>query len=91
MTKRIPHGEMCIVTINLPESSLDYMRKLNEFGFTPSRSEYVRRAVSNQIEEDLKTKRYMEAVIKTTKKDNNLITLPGMDGNVITYRILREA
>ena len=67
------------------------MRKLNEYGFTPSRSEYVRRAVSNQIEEDLKTQRYMESVIKTTKEDNCLITIPDMDGNVTTYRILREA
>jgi len=91
MTKRTPHGEMIIITINLPETYIDYIRELNDWGNTPSRSEYIRKAVANQIEEDLKTKRYMESVIKAKHGDNNLITLPNEDGNITTYRILREA
>ena len=42
-----------IVTVNIPIPYLEHIEYLRQEGFTPSRSEYVRWAVGNQITRDL--------------------------------------
>ena len=88
MTKRTPHGDLIIVTVNLPEKYLDYIQELNEWGNTPSRSEYVRKAVANQIEADFKTKRYIESIVDS--KDESLVRIPDMNGKITTYKVLKD-
>lgn len=43
---------MQICSCNIPKFMIEIMRKLCEFGIAPSRSEYVRIALRNQIERD---------------------------------------
>lgn len=65
--------ELKIVTCNIPKKHLKYIETLCRWGITPSRSEYVRRAISKQIEDDLRTKRYIDEVIETIDEDTILI------------------
>jgi len=75
------HGELKIITCNIPLEHLKYVQKLMDWGIVPSRSEYIRRAVGNQIERDNETKRYVEEVIETTIDNKNFIKIPGYNGN----------
>ena len=60
MTHRTPHGEMVIITVNVPKYMLKHVQVLMGRGITPSRSEYFRRAVSNQIERDAYAIKYVD-------------------------------
>ena len=45
---------MKIITINLPEKYLEAIQTLNDLGVYPSRSEAIRTALSEFLEEELK-------------------------------------
>ncbi|MFX0049286.1 MAG: ribbon-helix-helix domain-containing protein [Candidatus Hermodarchaeota archaeon] len=45
---------MKIITINLPEKYLEAIQTLNDLGIYPSRSEAIRTALSEFLEEELK-------------------------------------
>lgn len=62
------HGELKVVTVNLPVADLYYIDKLLKFGHSASRSEYFRRAVKNQIENDRITMRYQQKIINEEMK-----------------------
>jgi len=64
VTKRQPHGKMCIVTINLPEKYLLYIKKLTEWGITPSRSEYIRSMAKEIIKKDFEFIKKVDEVIE---------------------------
>lgn len=68
MTKRQNYRDeehdLKIVTCNIPKKHLEYIRKLLEWGIVPSRSEYVRHAIADQISRDFETKKYVEEVIE---------------------------
>ena len=72
---------MKIVTCNLPRKHLAYINKLLEWGIVPSRSEYVRVAVANQIRNDFETKGYVEEVIEETIDNKTFIKIPGYNGD----------
>ena len=84
-----PHGPLKIITCNLPLEILKYIQKLMDWGLVPSRSEYVRAAVTNQVREDLETKKYVEEVIETDEiKVERTVKIPegydyieGFNGN----------
>lgn len=46
------HRRMRVITSNLPQKYLDEIEKFMEWGITPSRSEYIRRAINTQINID---------------------------------------
>lgn len=49
------YGKMRVITCNLPEIDLDYIDEIiGCYGFVPSRSEYIRISVRNQINRDIK-------------------------------------
>lgn len=82
-----------IVTVNIPQKYLDFIAKLQEWGITPSRSEYVRIAVMKQITEDLKIASTISFITKETKEalDPTCIRVPNKDGSYTKYNFLREA
>jgi Arc/MetJ-type ribon-helix-helix transcriptional regulator len=45
---------MKIITINLPEKYLDAIQTLNDLGLYPSRSEAIRAALSEFLDDELK-------------------------------------
>ena len=45
-------NKLVMVTIFLTKHSTDEIGKLVKFGYTPNRSEYVRKAISNQLKSD---------------------------------------
>jgi len=53
MTISKRHGKMIIITVNIPEIYLKYVQQLMDKGVCPSRSEYIRWSVANQINRDL--------------------------------------
>lgn len=57
------HGPLKIIAVNLPEIDICYINKLMKFGYCASRSEYIRRAVKNQIEDDRNTMRYQQKIM----------------------------
>ena len=62
MNKRIKSEFLKIITVNLPESYLDYIAILidKDTGIYPSRSEYIREAVRIKILEDMKMMQYIK-------------------------------
>ena len=60
VTRRVQHGEMVIITVNIPEVYLKHIQKLMDFGIANSRSEYVRHCVRNQVARDLLLKEAIE-------------------------------
>ena len=78
------HGELKIITINIPLEHLKYVQQLMDWGKVPSRSEYVRTAVANQIENDMKTKKYIKKVIKNPEEilePEKFVRIPGYNGD----------
>ena len=68
---------MKIITINLPETYLEAIQTLNDLGIYPSRSEAIRRALRNFLEdelhfyEDLNSNEFKKLIKIKTKRDNN--------------------
>ena len=81
MTKMPRHGELKIITCNLSVEHLKYIQQLLDWGLVPSRSEYVRTAVANQVRNDFETKRYVETVIEETINAKKYIKIPGYNGD----------
>ena len=80
----LKHGEMKIITINVPRIDLYYIQKLMDVGLVPSRSEYIRNAMRNQINSDLEIVRYEKAVIEGTEEyfdPKKFVRIPGYKGN----------
>ncbi len=78
------HGELKVITINVPRLDLYYIQKLMDVGLVPSRSEYIRNAIRNQINADLETVRYEKAVIEGTEEcfdPKKFVRVPGYNGN----------
>ena len=78
------HGELKIITINVARLDLYYIQKLMDVGLVPSRSEYIRNAIRNQINADLETVRYEKAVIEGTEEyfdPTKFVRVPGYNGN----------
>ena len=80
---RDPDNEMTIVTINLPGKDLRYIKKLLSEGIVPSRSEYVRNAVRNQINADLEVQKFKDAILEDKIKldPKKFVRIPGYNGN----------
>jgi Arc/MetJ-type ribon-helix-helix transcriptional regulator len=79
---------MKVVTINLPKPYLAYIKTLMDWGITPSRSEYVRRAVEDKIREDMKLRLYIDEVIEASDEDT--VWIPAGDGTRRKHKILRR-
>ena len=80
----LKHGEIKIITISVPRIDLYYIQKLMDVGLVPSRSEYVRNAIRNQINADLETVRYEKAVVEGTEEyfdPKKFVRVPGYSGN----------
>lgn len=85
-------GETKIVTVNLPEIDLAYIEKfISDTRLVPSRSEYVRVALRNQIIKDLEMIQIEKKVIKDDIKidPNKFVSIPGYNGNKMV-RIVRR-
>jgi len=79
---------MAIVTVNLPKKMIKIIEKIRVWGLTPSRSEYVRNAVREAINVDLKFMDKVDAVIES--EEPNTIRIPNGDGTYTTHQILRR-
>jgi len=77
MTRSISHGELKIITVNISVEHLKYIQQLMDWGLVPSRSEYMRIAVANQIKDDFETKKYVKSVIEKTIDTKKFIKIPG--------------
>ncbi len=78
------HGELKIITINVPRLDLYYIQKFMDAGLVPSRSEYVRNAIRNQINADFETVRFEKRVVEGTEKrldPEKFVRIPGYNGN----------
>ena len=84
-TKDGPNPELKVITCNIPKPYLIYIDKLMKKGICPSRSEYFRRAVGEQILRDF----YMLDKIETQPIENivfeydpeKYVRIPGYNGN----------
>jgi len=77
-------GDLRIITINVPIIDLDYIEKfIDETGLVPSRSEYLRVALRNQINRDLKMSKLLKAFIKGELKfdPEKFVLVPGYNNN----------
>ena len=80
----LKHGEMKIITINVPRIDLYYIQKLMDVGLVPSRSEYIRNAIRNQINRDLELVRFQKNVIEEKEEyfdPEKFVRVPGYNGN----------
>lgn len=78
------HAELKIVTINVPKLDLYYIQKMLDAGLVPSRSEYIRVAIRNQINADLETVRYEIGVVEGIEErfdPKKFVRVPGYNGN----------
>ncbi len=78
------HGELKIITINVPRLDLYYIQKLMDVGLVPSRSEYIRNAVRNQINRDLELVRFQKNVMEEKEEffdPKKFVRVPGYNGN----------
>ncbi len=78
------HGELKIVTINVPRIDLNYIQQFMDEGLVPSRSEYIRNAIRNQINADFETVKYEKRVVEGTEKrfdPKKFVRVPGYNGN----------
>ena len=88
-----PNTELKVITCNIPKPYLKYVDKLQKKGICPSRSEYIRRAIGEQILRDF----YMLDKIETQTIENiafeydpeKYVRIPGYNGNKIV-EILRR-
>lgn len=80
-----------IVTVNLPEIDLEYIEMIIKVGFVPSRSEYVRVAVRNQINADIERINSQEGIINEEIRldPERFVRVPGYNGNK-PLKILRR-
>ena len=84
-TKDGPNPELKVITCNVPKPFLRYIEKLRHKGICPSRSEYIRRAIGEQILRDF----YMLDKIETQPIENivfdydpeKYVRIPGYNGN----------
>lgn len=67
MTKHSNHAPLKIITVNIPEIYLDYIQELMDEGICPSRSEYIRWCVGNQIKKDFKMLKRMKRKMSELK------------------------
>ena len=85
-------GETRIITVNLPEIDLVYIEKfIDSTRLVPSRSEYVRVAVRNQILKDMEKTVFQEEIIEDEESldPKKFVRVPGYNGNE-PVRIVRR-
>lgn len=78
------YGKMKVITCNLPEIDLDYINMIiGAYGFVPSRSEYIRIAVRNQINKDIKNQAKKVDIIngEIELDPEKFVRVPGYNGN----------
>ncbi len=88
------HKRMRVITSNLPQKYLDEIEKFMEWGITPSRSEYIRRAIGTQLKIDHEFIKDTDKVIEGGY-DNKIeyldlkkfVRVPGIDQ---PFRIIRR-
>lgn len=81
MVKGSNHGELKIITVNIALEHLKYIQQLLDWGLVPSRSEYVRLAIANQLRRDFETKKYVSGVVEKKVGNRNMIRIPGYNGD----------
>lgn len=77
-------GSTRIVTINVPEIDLDYIEHfIRETRLVPSRSEYIRVALRNQIIHDIKLTKDITKIVRDEIKldPRKFVRVPGYNGN----------
>lgn len=77
-------GSTRIVTINVPEIDLDYIEKfIEDTRLVPSRSEYIRVALRNQIIRDIEMVNTEIDIIKGEIRldPKKFVRVPGYNGN----------
>ena len=77
-------GSLRIVTINVPEIDLNYIQSIiKETRLVPSRSEYIRVAIRNQIIRDLEMVKLEKAIIngEIELDPTKFVRVPGYNGN----------
>ncbi len=81
------YNKMKIITVNIPKHYLKYIDYLiREIGIAPSRSEFIRWSIGNQINRDLKQLEKMEEMMDKVK---NLRSKLKKDGVFDTYDKLK--
>ena len=82
------HGKMRIVTVNIPKPYLKHIQRLLDIGLCPSRSEYIRWAVGNQITRDFEREKKMAELINKSPLPPLTVRVPkgwdyieGFNGN----------
>ena len=84
-SKEGQNPELKVITANIPRPFLIFIEKLRKKGICPSRSEYIRRAIGEQILRDF----YMLDKIETQELDyiefnydpEKYVRIPGYNGN----------
>lgn len=84
-------SELRIITVNIPKKYLEYIKKLQEWGLTPSRSEYIRNVVMRQIKEDLDLAKSIDHIIQPEIDPKLYVRVPNGDGTSKIYNRIREA
>lgn len=81
--------KMKIMTINVPEPYIKYIEKFIEYGLIPSRSEWIRTAMKEQIREDLY---FIETLEKETDNfdPKKYVRIPNGDGTYKSHKIVRR-
>ena len=82
--------KLVIITVNVPETYLKYIKKLKEKGFVSSRSEYIRWSVANQINRDLEKLDKMDKMMAEIEDMRKIIKKDGWKdqyGNLKYVRI----
>lgn len=85
------YGDLKIVTINVPVLDLAVIERfINELLIAPSRSEYVRIAIKNQIERDIEMTNAKIAIAKGRGKydPKKFVFIPGYNGDK-PFRIIK--
>lgn len=85
-------GDLKIVTINVPLLDLKVIdRFINVLTITPSRSEYCRIAIKNQIEKDIKIMEKKQDIAKLRGRydPTKFVYIPNYNGDR-AFRILRR-
>ena len=78
-------GTLRIITINVPTKYLSFIDKCVEYGLHPSRSEYIRDAIENQLKDDFQ---FMDRLDYAINEFDNVefdptkyVRIPGYNGN----------
>lgn len=81
-------GTMINISAYIPSAHKEVIAKYTKKGIYASLCEFIRVAVKNQINSELKNYKMLKAIIES--KDPTKITVRNEDGTTITYKRVRK-